>query len=67
MINQSNNRIIKIEITTREGNEIVTRTLEGDQATEWYRMTEEVKILAESRNMNPDWSKLKWKERRQPN
>ena len=61
-----NQRIVKIEITTREGNDLVVRTLEGEQATEWFRMTEEVRILAESRNMNPDWSKLKWNERRVP-
>lgn len=38
------------------------RSLEGEDAKTWNTFNEQVAIFAHSRNLNPPWEILKWKE-----
>jgi len=41
---------------------LMRRELAGDQAEEWNKCLGNVCVLAHTHNMNPDWTKFRWRE-----
>lgn len=50
-------KIIKVEFTLEDGS---TKYIDGLELERWKGFLTQVIVMATAKNMNPDWSKVKW-------